>query len=63
MQYRIINYTNGHYGYKTFYELQVYNTVYKKWNVIKESLELVFIESYCIMRKINFKIIDIIAVP
>jgi hypothetical protein len=53
--YIIVKYNNGKFGYKHFYELQRYNSIFKKYYPIKESLELTFIESYCIMNNINYK--------
>jgi hypothetical protein len=52
---RIIIYPKGKYGYKKFFELQVWNSTYKKWYSIKEALALEFIESYCIMNKLDYK--------
>jgi len=47
-EYRIVNYIHGKFGYKTFFELQKWNSVYEKYSVIKESLELIFIKDYCL---------------
>jgi hypothetical protein len=57
-KYKIYCYTSGKYGYKTFYMLMQWNTVYNRYYSIKESIEMTFIESYCIMNKIDYKSIE-----
>jgi len=59
-KYIIIEYTNGKYGYKSFFELKQYNSVYKDYDLLKESLLLEFIKSYCSINGIDYNSITII---
>jgi hypothetical protein len=59
-KYRIVNYVNGKYGYKNYWELQLYNTVYNCFGVVHDALELQFIESWCIMEGLDYKSIQIV---
>jgi hypothetical protein len=59
----IISYTQGKYGYKSFFELQRYNPVYKRYYVEHESIELTYIESYCVMHGIEFSRLPIKSHP
>lgn len=62
-KYRIINYRNGKYGYKNYFELQQWNIVFEHYYVIKYALALEFIRNYCLYLarpKIDFDAIKIV---
>lgn len=61
-KYRIAKFYKGKYGYKSYMELQQYNSVYDKYYSIKNALALEFIESYCLIHKIDYSKIPVVKI-
>lgn len=59
---RIAKWYDGKFGYRSFFQLQAWNSVYKHWYSLHDALLLQFIESYCVMKQINFKDIPIVEI-
>lgn len=63
-EFRIVNYVNGKYGYKQFFELQEWNPIYERYATYKQALRLQFIYDYCLisstMKGIDYKNIPIV---
>ena len=57
-KFRILKFINGRYGYKSWYELQRYNPVYRGWYSEKSAIQLEFIESHCILHDIDYKSLE-----
>lgn len=52
--YRVVKFPKGYYGYKSYMELQRWNKTYKRWTFVKNALDIVYIESYCLINDIDF---------